>query len=232
MKIAIVDDEQHWIELAKKQVMNYWKQDIKIFTYSSGKTFLDAKEEFDFILMDIEMPEMDGFDTIKEYRKWSTRGLLMILTTHTEMSRKGYQVDAFRYVDKMQMQEELQEAFSSAQLRLQGEKRVLLPIKNYGEIEMPLKKILYFEVVLRVVKLHTDTEEYICMEQISKLEKRLKPDGFFMPHRSCLLNFEWVESFSKDEVIMKNGDRLDLSRRKYKDWKTAYLEWKFDRANR
>jgi DNA-binding LytR/AlgR family response regulator len=83
-----------------------------------------------------------------------------------------------------------------------------------------------------VVKLHTDTEKYICMEQISKLEKRLKPDGFFMPHRSCLLNFEWVESFSKDEVIMKNGDRLDLSRRKYKDWKTAYLEWKFDRANR
>lgn len=231
MKIAIVDDEKQWIELAKKQVMDYWKQDVDIFTYYSGKMFLDAKEEFDFILMDIEMPEMDGFDTIKEYRKWSNRGLVLILTTHTEMSRKGYQVDAFRYIDKLQMQEELQEAFSSAQLRLKGEKRVLLPIKNVGEIEIPLKKIIYFEVELRVVKLHTDTEVYTCMEQISKLEKRLKQDGFFMPHRSCLLNFHWVQSFTNNEIIMKNGDELSLSRRKYKEWKTTYLEWKFDRAN-
>ena len=151
MKIAIVDDEQQWIELAKKQVVDYWKQDVEVFTYPSGKTFLDAKETFDFILMDIEMPEMDGFDTVKEYRKWSDRGLLMILTTHMEMSRKGYQVDAFRYIDKLQMQEELQEAFSSAQLRLIGEKRVSLPIKNGGEIEIPLKKIVYFKVVLRAV---------------------------------------------------------------------------------
>ena len=231
MKIAIVDDEQQWIELAKKQVMDYWKQDVEIFTYPSGKTFLDAKETFDFILMDIEMPEMDGFDTVKEYRKWSDRGLLMILTTHTEMSRKGYQVDAFRYIDKLQMQEELQEAFSSAQLRLQGDKRVLLPIKNGGEIEIPLKKIIYFEVVLRAVKLRTDTEEYTCMEQISKLEKQLKQDGFFMPHRSYLLNFQWVQSFTNNEIVMKNGDKLSLSRRKYKEWKIAYFEWKFDRAN-
>lgn len=231
MKIAIVDDEQEWIELEKKQVLDYWKQDVDIFTYYSGKMFLDAKEEFDFILMDIEMPEIDGFDTIKEYRKWSNSGLLLILTTHTEMSRKGYQVEAFRYIDKLQMQEELQEAFLSAQLRLKGEKRVLLPIKNVGEIEIPLKKIMYFEVVLRELKLHTDTEVYTCMEQISKLEKRLKPDGFFMPHRSCLLNFQWVQSFSNDEIIMKNEDKLSLSRRKFKEWKTAYLEWKFDRAN-
>ena len=150
MKMAIVDDEQQWIELAKKQVMDYWKQDVDIFTYPSGKTFLDAKEEFDLILMDIEIP---------------------------------------------------------------------------------LKKIVYFEVVLRAVKLHTDTEEYTCMEQISKLEKQLKQDGFFMPHRSCLLNFQWVQSFTNNEIIMKNGDKLSLSRRKYKEWKIAYFEWKFDRAN-
>ena len=43
MKIAIIDDEQHWIELAKKQSMEYWKQDVEIFTYLSGKTFLEVR---------------------------------------------------------------------------------------------------------------------------------------------------------------------------------------------
>lgn len=226
-----MDDDERWIEIARQEVLDYWQQDIDIFTYRSGITFLEAQETFDFILMDIEMPEMDGFDTIKAYRKRNENGLVLILTTHTEMSRKGYQVDAFRYIDKLQMKEELQEAFSAARLRLTGEKKVLIPIKMMGEIEVPLKKIIYFEVVLRTVKMYTDTGEYICMEQISKLEKRLKPEGFFMPYRSYLLNFEWVRSFTNNEIIMKNGASLILSRRKYSEWKNAYLDWKFNVAN-
>lgn len=231
MKIAIVDDEQKWTDVIKQQVADYWKQDAEIFTYSSGKAFLEARKAFDFILMDIEMPKMDGFDTIKEYRTWNQEGLILILTTHTEMSRKGYQVDAFRYIDKLQMQEELPEAFSAGKLRLTGEKYALISIKGIGSIKIPLNKILYFEVVLRSVKMYTDTGEYVCMEQISKLEERLKEDGFFMPHRSCLLNFQWVQSFTKNEITMKNGDKINLSRRKYKEWKIAYFEWKFKRAN-
>ena len=232
MKIAIVDDEQKWIDLAKQQTMNYWKQDVQICTYQDGVTFLKANETFDFILMDIEMPEMDGFDTIKEYRKWNETGLVLILTTHVEMSRKGYQVDAFRYIDKLHMEEELQEAFASGEKRLSGEKQVVIPIKNAGEIEIALNKILYFEIELREVKLCTETEKYACVESISKLEKRLKTEGFFMAHRSYLVNFQWVQSFTNNEIIMKNGDKLNLSRRRYKEWKTAYLEWTFERANR
>ena len=38
----------------------------------------------------------------------------MILTTHTEMSRRGYLVNAFRYLDKVNLKEELKEAFYSA----------------------------------------------------------------------------------------------------------------------
>lgn len=231
MKIAIVDDEEKWIEMAKQQVIDYWKKQADIYTYQSGEAFLEAKEKFDFVLMDIEMPQMDGFDTIREYRKWNQDGLVLILTTHTEMSRKGYQVEAFRYIDKVQMKEELQEAFTSAKLRLKREQSILLPIKNIGEKKIPLKKIIYFEVESRVVKLHTDNAEYICMEQISKLEERLKDSGFFMPYRSYLLNFQWVSSFTSRDIVMKNGDHLILSRRRYKEWKTKYLEWKFNTAN-
>ena len=49
-----------------------------------------------------------------------------------------------------------------------------------------------------------------------------------MPHRSYLVNFEWVGSFDARNIVMKNGDHLILSRRRYKEWKTRYLEWKLN----
>ena len=89
LKLAIVDDEPRWIEMAKQQVVKYWEKEAEIYTYTDGESFLEAMEKFDLILMDIEMPEMDGFDTIKKYRKRNKDGLFLILTTHMEMSTKG-----------------------------------------------------------------------------------------------------------------------------------------------
>ena len=74
-------------------------------------------------------------------------------------------------------------------------------------------------------------QDQFLNQRSASVEKQLKKDGFFMPHRSCLLNFQWVQSFTNDEIVMKNGDKLSLSRRKYREWKIAYFEWKFDRAN-
>ena len=40
------------------------------------------------------------------------------MTTHTEMSRKGYLVNAFRYIDKSNMSKEIVEAINAAEVLL------------------------------------------------------------------------------------------------------------------
>lgn len=37
---------------------------------------------------------------------------------------------------------------------------------------------------------------------------------------------KWDCSFANSEIILKNGERLILSRRRYKEWKNEYMEWK------
>ena len=61
------------------------------------------------------MPDKDGFQTLQEYKIINESCISIILTTHSELSNKGYRVDAFRYVDKTNMIEELKEAFESAE---------------------------------------------------------------------------------------------------------------------
>lgn len=65
MKIAIVDNEKKWIEVIKQQIKDYSNAQVDISTYESGKVFLEAQEKFDVVLMNIQMSQGNGFDTIK-----------------------------------------------------------------------------------------------------------------------------------------------------------------------
>ncbi len=111
MKIAIVDDEQKWRNLALNVVRDYTDEADEIEVFNSGVEFLERNAEYNIVLMDIDMPEMDGFETIVNYKAEHLESIIIILTTHLDCARKGYLVDAFRYVDKTKMKVELKEAF-------------------------------------------------------------------------------------------------------------------------
>ena len=65
MNIAIIDDEKLWRNMAHKLVQNHYAGvDINIEEFESGDSFLERKGNFDFVLVDIEMPGKDGFETI------------------------------------------------------------------------------------------------------------------------------------------------------------------------
>lgn len=121
MKIAIIDDEKLWREKVEEITLQIYSSNIEVDLYDNPLSYLSCNEKYDISLVDIEMKEIDGFETIKRAREKYTNGIYMILTTHTEMSRKGYLVNAFRYIDKKNLEEELHEAFSSAYKLLQKE---------------------------------------------------------------------------------------------------------------
>lgn len=89
----------------------------------SGKSFLDANEEFDIVLMDIEMPVMDGFEAIERYKTRFSDTIIIILTTHDDLAKKGFIFEAFRYIDKPSMVSELPEALKSAARKLNSGKQ-------------------------------------------------------------------------------------------------------------
>ena len=102
MKIAIVDDERIWLEKIHNYVKQYFaKMEVLVKSFSSGEGFLNSRDDYQIVFMDIEMPGQDGFSVLQEYRKNHDVSLFIILTTHIEMSRQGYKVEAFRYMINM-----------------------------------------------------------------------------------------------------------------------------------
>ena len=79
MKIAIIDDEKNWRDSARSAVQEYVDPRDQIELFSSGITFLNRHKEYDVVLMDIDMPKLDGFDTIIRYKTEFSSSTILIL---------------------------------------------------------------------------------------------------------------------------------------------------------
>ena len=90
-KILIVDDEQNIRELISKYAIHSGHE---VFSVENGKLAIEevSKNIYDLVIMDIMMPELDGFSAVKEIRKFSNLPIIM-LSARTEEYDKIYGFD-------------------------------------------------------------------------------------------------------------------------------------------
>lgn len=229
MKIAIVDDELHWHDKIETILCQY--DNVEIDNYSNGEEFLHNTKNYDIVFMDIEMPSMDGFDTIKKARELNLQSIYIIMTTHSEMSRKGYLVNAFRYIDKQKMKDEIPEAINSANIILDNNKRISVNVIGKGLLEINLSNILYIETEKHRVLVHTNNDVVRCVDRMIDLENKLLKENFYRCHNAYIVNLDVVNKIEKTYAILKNGEKVEISRRKYQEFGNRYLERKFYCAN-
>lgn len=227
MNIAIIDDEKIWRDKAHGLVEKHYNDiQVNVEEFESGNSFLEKRKKYDFVLMDVEMNGLNGFETLSEYRLLFDEFIAIIFTTHMETSAQGYLVNAFRYVNKTKMEEELEEALSSADIKLETNKFLTFHQLGKGEINIRIKDILYIETEWRNIVVHTSENQFKCSGTLSEYEQSLEYVGFFRCHNSYLVNLDRIKNFDTGAVYFANGEMAYISARKYAETKRRYLKRK------
>lgn len=149
-KIAICDDQKYFMEEIKNIIKNFEykrKDKFSIYTFDSGRKFLEAKESFDIVFMDLDFDndnELDGLEVVKKRKENVEDEIYIILTSHLEHISKGYYVNAYRYLIKPLKEDELEECITS--ITRQREKQIKLKILDDGKtIVILANDILHIE---------------------------------------------------------------------------------------
>ena len=232
MRISIVDDDKNWRERVKDEILKYEKcEDFEIDLFASGESYLNSKEHYDISFIDIEMPGIDGFETIAKAKESGEDGIYVILTTHAEMSRKGYVVNAFRYIDKAYL-EELKEAIDSAIIVLGRNEKIKVNVIGDGPRELVLKNIIYIETEKHYIVIHTKQGSIKCSNNMSEIENMLQGKWFCRCHNVYIVNLDEISHIDDRIVYLSNGADIDISYRRMSQFKKLYINRQYECANK
>lgn len=232
IKIAIIDDEKYWRDEIEKTLYECYDRDkIELDIYESGIEYIEKHNIYDITFVDIEMQSLDGFETITAARKFNPEGFFIILTIHTEFSRKGYHVNAFRYIDKVHLKEEMWEALNSVKIILMKNRKINISIISEGVQEFILKDIIYIETDRHCVLIHTKNGVKRCNNSMSEIEGLLTDECFCRCHNSFIVNLDEIKELKNNILLMSNGETVEVSKRKNSVFKKVYIKRQYVLAN-
>ncbi len=229
MKIGIVEDEAVWRDKIQTIIEKYCRDkniSSQINSYNSGKDFM-KNADADLLFLDIELAEgEDGFEIAEQLMSSGNKCKVCFLTSHTELARLGYRVNAFRYIDKKHL-EEINEAIDFF-LKTKIQDRIVFCNNIAGiRIKISLSELLLVETNGRKLRyLMSDGSEHLCEGQISEAARSLSRFGFFQIHRSYIVNLKYIEKVNSHEVTLCNGLKVVIGRIHSKEFKKEFFKWR------
>lgn len=233
LHILICDDEPafgHSLKCAIEALPDYNRRSMLISCVTDPNSISHATlRESDIVFLDIDMGEINGLDFAKKLRAVRRDSVLIFVTNYGEYAAEGYEVQAFRFLSKLKLEEKLPGYFRQALEELQRRTRIITVFCGGEEIPVHLDDLMYVKKENRCLQLHfvrPEKSPLMIRGTLRALEGRLQEDGFLRVHNSHLVNMRFVKSLQAKGVLLTNQEILPISQHSYKKLKMKYLEWK------
>lgn len=233
MNIAICDDETSFTNELEFEIRNIASRKdliVSIRKFSFSKLLLAADlSDCDVVFLDIDMPAPNGLEAAKTLRESYPDLILVFVTGWIEYAPAGYRVNAFRYLLKKNLTNELSLCLDEIQEKLSEDATLITISTRDRTIEVAVRNILYFEgTPRRSVLLHMkQTKVPIeCIGKLADYDQRLCENGFLRLQKSYLANMDNIEKLRNYYAVMTDGSNLKVSERQYSQVCKKYLMWK------
>lgn len=223
MQIIVCEDELLYQKSIDAKI-EQWKQlsdcaDVKKKFFTSSEDFLEQWEnglDADIIFLDILFNyEMDGMTVAKKIRETDPSVLIVFITNSEAYVKEGYQVHAFRYLNKPVCYEDMAQCLDVAYKQHTIAHNEYLILTSAGQrLALRYADILYFEArsPYTLIHIHGKKEATQVRCRFSELLPKLPDEQFVMCHRSYIVNIIHVRRILRRELVLSSGENLPISR--------------------
>jgi two-component system response regulator AlgR len=231
LKVLIVDDEPP-ARQRLRDLLSDAAADCPTCVVGEAANGLEAIAQVlarrpDVVLMDIQMPGIDGLEAARHLLGMPCRPAVVFITAHDDFALQAFEVRALDYLMKPVRLARLTEALARAR-PLRGEDvEGLSPRRHFccterGRVTLvPVEDVLYLRAELKYVTACTRQRTYLLNESLVRLEEEFL-GAYLRIHRNCLVARRHLAGFERSgegeeqrwvAVLQDWPERLPVSRR-------------------
>ena len=217
LNIAVVEDDEGSLDRITGFIDRFGAErglELRVARFRDGGEILtNYRPGFDIILLDIEMPNVDGMSAAEDIRRQDEEVVLVFVTNMAKYAVQGYSVGALDFILKPVEYDTFALKLSRAVSRVKSrEDAQVLLTTSEGAVRLDTRQIYYVEVQNRILYYHTDQGVYKVRGTMQGAERELEERHFVRCNYWYLVNLRHVSEV-RDNVAVVAGDSLEISRR-------------------
>lgn len=225
--VGLCDDEQYIHEEVEHLIAEYVKTNkisYKLIHFYSGQELLTNNSYLDFLLLDIDMPEMDGIKVGMKLRDREISYKIIMLTAKEERYREAFKIGAFRFIPKPIEKQDFFDTISEVREHLIGLNKITV-YRDGIAYSIMQKNIAYIEADRSATLIFTKDLEYRSEQSLSAWKEILDKRIFFQCHKSYLVNMGKIEEIENNILKLVTGEKIKVSKRQRTPLLHAFMEY-------
>src|SRR5262245_18877574 len=217
---AIIADDEPLARRGIRQLLSPHKDIAIVAETRTGHDTVSALRELkpDLLFLDVQMPNLDGFDVVREVGP-ASMPVLVFITAHDEFAIKAFEAHALDYLLKPVEVERFSMALERVREQLRSSKAALLSRKLASILAAREAKRVRERIIVQTLRgklilnadevdwieaddyyaaIHSGSARHLVRESLTSLEERLNPKKFLRTHRSAIVNVDRVCELRKE----------------------------------
>lgn len=228
MRIAICDDERSSLADIIKHI-DFFSMDNNIqmhkSIFTSGEELVASKIKFDIAILDVEMNGINGIKLGEQLRKFNPHIILIYVTAHKQYLDDALNLNAVRFFEKPIDSKRFYRGLKDAIDRIDSS-TINFYLKDGTTTErINAKDIIYVEIENRKSKVVTLNKTYHSAEHINFWSDKLISSIFVSPHKSYIINFNFVTSYERNHIILNKKYDIPVAKSKQTEFYRNFIRF-------
>lgn len=213
MNCIIVDDDKLSCKLLEGYVNKYSSLNL-VGVYNdpvSARNEISKQKDVDLILLDIKMPEMDGFDLLGSLDHPPN---VIVVSGGEEFALRAFDFNVVDFLLKpvsyarfCKAIDKVMRYFSPKEPPKSGDEEIFIK-KGSSLVKLKLREIVYVEALENYVTLVTGTDKYTIHFTMKAIESQLPSGVFIRVHRSYIINKKMIQAIKENSLDIMVGTAI------------------------
>ncbi|HUV00110.1 MAG TPA: LytTR family DNA-binding domain-containing protein [Bacteroidales bacterium] len=207
MNCIIVDDDKLSCKLLEGYVNKYTSLNL-VGTFNdavSARNEMVSRKDIDLVILDILMPEMDGFDFIGSLDHPPN---IILVSGAEEFALKAFDFNVVDYLLKPISYSRFCKAIDktikyfsspSREISSSGDEEIFIK-KGSSLVKLKIKEIVFVEALENYVTLNTNSDKFTIHFTMKAIESQLPSAVFIRVHRSFIINKSMIQSIKENSL--------------------------------